>query len=222
MRPTDFCFPSLCRREPAPRLLPRSVRFYPALRRAGCFTAPCSLRLALCLVSMRVVLFPAPRRTTEPLTPPSPSEISRDVSPYFFGAAPPLSKDLDPLACDSRDGAAASWTRGAFHRQVPVPSTRAPLPAPSHDPCFPRSRGVAHRDPALATPSLATTALLALAIGARPPLARPRPRELVVRLEEDPAHASLGQATPDDFCNTTRCAGTPFEQPILARELREA
>lgn len=64
--------------------------------------------------------------------------------------------------------------------------------------------------------------LLACAIGERPPLARPRPRELVVRLEEDLAHAFLGQAPPDDFCNTTRRAGTPFEHSIPVRELREA
>jgi len=64
--------------------------------------------------------------------------------------------------------------------------------------------------------------LLACAIGESPPLARPRPRELAVRLEEDRAHASLGQAPPADFCNTTRRAGTPFERSILVRELREA
>lgn len=51
--------------------------------------------------------------------------------------------------------------------------------------------------------------LLACAIGEDPPLARPRPRELVIRLEEDRAHASLGQAPPADFCNTTRRTGTP-------------
>jgi hypothetical protein len=50
--------------------------------------------------------------------------------------------------------------------------------------------------------------LLACAIGKNPPLARPRPRELAVRLEEDRAHASLGQATPDDFCNTRHDART--------------
>lgn len=64
--------------------------------------------------------------------------------------------------------------------------------------------------------------LLACAIGEDPPLARPRPRELVVRLEEDLAHAFLGQAPPADFCNTTRRAGTPFEHSILAREFGEA
>jgi len=178
--------------------------------RAPCFDAGC--------------FFPAPRRSTEPLTPPSPSELPRDASPYFFGAAPTLSKDLDRLLHDPRDGTAASSIRGAFHRRVP-----SPPPARRHK-CRRRAvtrafadLAVLHsRDPALVAPSLTTTLLLALAIGERPPLARPRPRELVVRLEEDRAHASLGQATPDDFCNTTRRTGTPFEQSILARELREA
>jgi hypothetical protein len=66
------------------------------------------------------------------------------------------------------------------------------------------------------------SSLLACAIGEDPPLARPRPRELAIRLEEDRAHASLGQAPPADFCNTTRRAGTPLERSILVRELREA
>jgi hypothetical protein len=56
--------------------------------------------------------------------------------------------------------------------------------------------------------------LLACAIGKDPPLARPRPRELAVRLEEDRAHACLGQATPDDLCNTRHDARThPSSDP---------
>jgi len=64
--------------------------------------------------------------------------------------------------------------------------------------------------------------VIALAIAGHPPLARPRPRELVVRLEEDLAHAFLGRTPPADFCNTTRRAGTPIERPILVRESRKA
>lgn len=105
---------------------------------------------------------------------------------------------------------------------------RAHLPsavkASGHDSCFSRrSRPLQHgRGAVLAASSLATAPLLACAIGEGPPLARPRPRELAVRLEEDRAHASLGQATPADFCNTTRRTGTPCERSILVRELREA
>jgi len=52
MRPTDFCFPSLCQRAPAPRLLPIYEPVLPdCIRREGCFTAPFSLRWAARLVS---------------------------------------------------------------------------------------------------------------------------------------------------------------------------
>jgi len=77
----------------------------------------------------------------------------------------------------------------------------------------------AHRELPLDASSLATAPRLAFAIRQDPPLARPRPRELAIRLEEDRAHASLGRAPPADFCNTRHDARThPFERSILARE----
>jgi len=154
---------------------------------------------------------------------PVASEHSRGATPYFFGATTPLSKRLARFVRHPHDGTTKPSNRGAFHRQVPEPSTRAPAVE-----CRPRvmtrvRSGLAalHTATRLSKPLRSRRPpLLACAIGEGPPLARPRPRELVVRLEEDLAHASLGQASPADFCNTTRRTGTPFERPILARELR--
>jgi len=93
------------------------------------------------------------------------------------------------------------------------------VPTLSRDPCFPQLPGYAHRELPLDAASLTTAPRLAFAIRQDPPLARPRPRELAIRLEEDRAHASLGQAPPADFCNTRHDARThPFERSILARE----
>jgi len=93
------------------------------------------------------------------------------------------------------------------------------VPTLSHDPRFPHLHGFANRELPLDASSLTTAPRLAFAIRQDPPLARPRPRELAIRLEEDRAHASLGQTPPADFCNTRHDARRhPFERSILARE----
>lgn len=195
MRPTDFCFPSLCQRVPAPRRFPICARFDPCAA-GGRDTSryPCPLRRAARLVRPGGVLLPRARRCDRTSDTPSLTGVPRDRVALFLRRTIPLPAGLDRFVRLPRDGTAAPSTRGAFHRPVPEPSARAPFPTSSHDPRFPRSRGFAHRDPVLDALSLAASPLLALAIDEDPPLARPRLRELVVRLEEDPAHASLGQA----------------------------
>lgn len=204
MRPTDFCFPSLCRRAPAPRRFPIRVRFYPtASGGKDASRHPCPLRWAARLLSMRGVFFPAPRRRDRTSDTPSLTGLPRDRGALFLRRTTPLPAGLDRFFRLPRDGNAAPSTRGAFHRQVPEPSARAPFPTPSRDPCFPDPAAL-HTATRFSTPLRSRRPpLFAFAIDEDPPLARPRPRELVVRLEEDPAHASLGQAPPDDFCNTT-------------------
>jgi hypothetical protein len=133
-----------------------------------------------------------------------------------------LPESLDRFLHDPRDGIAAPSTRGAFHRHVPSPPPERRFRPRAVTRTFP-DPAVLHTATRFSTPVRSRRSpLLAFAIGEDPPLARPRPRELVVRLEEDPAHAFLGQALPADFCNTTRRAGTPFEHSILAREFGEA
>lgn len=95
---------------------------------------------------------PAPRRRDRTSDTPSLTGFPRDRVALFLRRTTPLPAGLDRFVRLPRDGTAAPSTRGAFHRQVPVPSTRAPFPTPSHDPCFPRSRGFAHRDPVLDRP----------------------------------------------------------------------
>jgi len=158
-------------------------------------------------LAARGVLFPAPRRMTEPLTPPSPPELPRPRRSRTHGRSRKAETDSS-----------------AF----PVKRTRHPRPeVPSIDKLANPPRGHRHRSHAIAHASARrgfaaatrfSTPLRsrrspdpALAITADPPLARPRPRELVVRLEEDRAHVSLGQ---DAACrllqHTTRRAGTPI------------
>jgi len=122
MRPTDFCFPSLCQRAPAPRRLPFRGRFDPITsgewdtsRYPARFGGPRAL------FRHRGVFFPVPRRSTEPLTPRRCSELPRGSAPYFFGAATTLPESLGRLFRDPRDGITAPSTRGAFHRPVPRP-----------------------------------------------------------------------------------------------------
>jgi len=57
---------------------------------------------------------------------PVASEIFAVSTPYCFGATTPLSKRLARFARRPRDGTTKPSNRGAFHRQVPEPSTRAP------------------------------------------------------------------------------------------------
>jgi len=68
--------------------------------------------------------FPAPRRSTEPLTPLSPSELPRDAYALLLRRSKTLPDGLDRFFRHPRDGMTAPSTRGAFLRQVPEPSTR--------------------------------------------------------------------------------------------------
>jgi len=185
----------------------------------GCFTAPRSLRRTSRLLSAWGVFFPAPRRSAVPLVTPLSSPEVAAWSRLTSSALPSRPRETET------DSSGIPVT-GPRHPRPRVPSIdKSPSPSPvCREGTGPRpwlfpSHAVLHAA-ARFSPLLRSRrpSLLACAIGEGPPLARPRPRELAVRLEEDPAHASLGQATPDDFCNSTRRAGTPLERPILVRE----
>jgi hypothetical protein len=156
MRPTDFCFPSLCRRAPAPRRFPICVRFYPTAsggKDASRHPLPASVGRAPCFDAGRFL----PRAEAHDRTSDTPSltELSRERDALFLRRTLSLPASLDRFCRLPRDGMTAPSIRGAFHRRVPEPSTRALFPAPSRDSCVPRSRGFAHRDPVLDALSLA-------------------------------------------------------------------
>jgi len=128
MRPTDFCFPSLRQRAPAPRRFPIACnRFDPISATEERDTSRYPARFGGSRAFFRCGAF-LPRAEALDRTSDTPvaSEIFAVSTPYCFGATTPLSKRLARFARRPRDGTTKPSNRGAFHRQVPEPSTRAP------------------------------------------------------------------------------------------------
>lgn len=180
-------------------------------------TLPASAGRSIC--ARRGVLFS--RREPSNHTPGIPVAVSSFVSASHRLRAH-LRRGQDRFSPTARDGDEDSTTRDTFHRRVIAPSVTVPLRPVTRGALFPARWLTATRRFSAALHARLPSASSAFYRGLRArrsPFARPRPRELVVRLEEDHVSRFSGPGAAHRLLQHIHDARAhPCERLILVRE----